>query len=151
MHSYRGEIRRLITAVNVLDGIYYRMARQSGLPENALALLYALDDGEAHTQKQIVEEWLIPKTTINTIVKEYEALGYITLRAVPGSRHERQICLTEQGKRYAGERLAPLYAAEAEAMADTLRQYPSEFISAMEAFCIHLKKGFEERTENTIA
>lgn len=71
-----------------------------GLKENTLSLLYALDDGAPHTQKQICEEWLIPKTTINTVVKECVANGYVTL--APGEHsHEKLICLTERGKGYA--------------------------------------------------
>lgn len=55
--------------------------RKLGVKGNALALLYALNDGRAHSQKQISEDWLIPKTTINTIVKEFTDIGYVTLLA----------------------------------------------------------------------
>ena len=55
--------------------IYYRWGRKVGIKENLLALLYALSDGGHYTQKQICEEWLIPKTTINTLIKELEKLS----------------------------------------------------------------------------
>ena len=63
-------------AVNKIDGLYYFAAKKLGLKANSLALLYALDDGQPHSQKRICEEWLIPRTTINTVVKECVAKGF---------------------------------------------------------------------------
>lgn len=37
-------IRRLMLAINKIDGSYYFFARKLGVKENTLALLYALDD-----------------------------------------------------------------------------------------------------------
>ena len=37
---------------------YYFCARRMSLRENTLALLYALSDGEPHTQKQVSADWL---------------------------------------------------------------------------------------------
>ena len=91
-------IRRLTQAFNRIDGAYYYCARRLGVEENTLALLYALDDGRPHSQKQVCEEWLIPKTTINTVVKEQVAAGHLTLRA--GEGREKIICLTEAGKAF---------------------------------------------------
>ena len=76
--------RRLILAATRMDGAYYYFARHSGVPENQLALFYALSDGKPHSQKEICEDWLIPKTTINTVVKEQVAAGHLTLRAGEG-------------------------------------------------------------------
>ena len=46
-------IRRLTQAFNRIDGAYYYCARRLGVEENTLALLYALDDGRPHSQKQV--------------------------------------------------------------------------------------------------
>ena len=70
MDSYRQKIRRLNLAVNRIDGIYYQLSKILGEKDNLICLLYALDDGKPHSQKQICEEWLISRTTLNTIVKE---------------------------------------------------------------------------------
>ena len=50
MDAHRQEIRELMIASNMLDGIYARMARKLGIKDNTLALLYALDDGAPHSQ-----------------------------------------------------------------------------------------------------
>lgn len=60
------------------------------LNENTLALLYALDDGLPHSQKQVCEDWLIPKTTINTITRELVEQSYVTLVST-GHRREKHI------------------------------------------------------------
>ena len=42
MNNTRTEIRRLMIALNKIDGIYYLIAKKSGTKENMLSLLYAL-------------------------------------------------------------------------------------------------------------
>ena len=57
MQDYSERIRKLMIATNKIDGVYYYFAKRLGLKENELALLYALSDGLAHTQKEICELW----------------------------------------------------------------------------------------------
>ena len=64
MDAHRQEIRELMIASNMLDGIYARMARKLGIKDNTLALLYALDDGAPHSQIEICRQWMIPNTAI---------------------------------------------------------------------------------------
>lgn len=134
-------IRRLMIAINKIDGGYYFCARKMGVNENMLALLYALDDGKAHSQKQICEDWLIPKTTINTVVRELTQAGYITL--VPGEkRREKIICLTEEGKKYTHSLVEKFYVAEQEALGETLENFSPEFVDAMDCFARNLEAAF---------
>lgn len=77
MKEYQNSVRRIALAVNKIDGIYYQAAKKSGIKENVLTLLYALSDHVPRSQKQVSKEWLIPKTTINTIVKECIEAGYV--------------------------------------------------------------------------
>ena len=55
MEHERNNVRRLMVSINRIDGIWYMLARKSGLKINTLSLLFALDDGQARTQKQICE------------------------------------------------------------------------------------------------
>lgn len=143
MHQYRNEIRRIMIAVNVINGAYDMIAKKIGIKENTLALLYALDDGKAHSQKEICEEWFIAKTTLNTIVKECAEEGYIFLEA-GDHKKEKKICLTEKGRKYARDILSKVYELEEYAMAHTKANCSSEFIAALEQFTANLKK--EART-----
>ncbi len=133
MNDSYAAIRRLILSINKIDGNYYFCARKLGVKENTLALLYALDDGKPHSQKQICEDWLIPKTTINTIVKELVRAGYLTL--LPGEKpREKQLLLTQSGKAYNRALLEKIYSTEQEALKQTLQKFSPEFIDAFDCF-----------------
>ena len=124
-------VRQLMVSINRVDGIWYRLARHSGVKVNTLSLLFALDDGQPRTQKQICEEWIIPKTTINTVVKECAAAGYVELTQVG---REKLLRLTPAGQQYAQEVLRPFYQAENAAMAQTLTQCPPDFIQDLTVY-----------------
>ena len=127
---------------NKMDGLYYLAARRLGVKENALVLLYTLNDGQPRSQKQLSEELLIPKTTINTIVKEYMDAGYVTLVPANHSR-EKNIALTPAGAAYAQEILEPVYRAEKEAMEQTLAEFSPEFMNAIEALTQNMAQAFQ--------
>jgi len=144
MNNYRNEIRRLMIAVNQVEGLYYSAAKKLGVKENTLTFLYALDDGKSHSQKQICDEWFIPRTTINTIVKECVKAGYITLVNENHSK-EKKVAITEIGKTHAKEVLQAVYHAEQNAMIETLAEFTPEFVAALEQFVENLQKEFEQQ------
>ena len=101
MEENRQIMRALATAMNRIDQMYCDDVTRIGVKASELWLLYALDDGAPHSQKQICQEWGLPKTTLNTTLKQAEAKGYLTLVPIAGKRRERQICLTAAGQAYA--------------------------------------------------
>lgn len=137
----RALIRRLMVVVNRIDGIYERMAVKLGVKANMICLLYALDDGSPHSQKQISEDWMLPRTTFNTITKECIEKGYVRLERIPGKRREMNIILTDSGKVYARECLDAIYRAEEEAFAAS--SVDAESIGIFEDFCERLKDSFD--------
>ena len=144
--------RRLIAATSAADGAYYRWADQSGVTPHTLDLLYALDDGLPHSQKQICEEWAIPKTTINTVVKACQTAGYITLAPMPDQPRQRQLCLTPAGLAYARQTLEELYIMENQAMAAAAARFGPDFVAAMEFYSAQfraaLAANLSEKEEN---
>ena len=149
MDESQKQIRKLSLAMNQIDGLYYQVARKLGVKDNTLAIFYALDDGQPHSQKQLCEEWLIPKTTINTIVKELAAQGYLTLLIEEHTR-EKKICLTPAGKQYALSLLQPIYRMEQEAIRLTLQEHGDAFIQAYTDFADNLKDRFDRFFETTM-
>lgn len=118
-------VRRLGMAAVRMDGAYYMCAKKFGVKENMLDLLYALDDGAPHTQKQICGDWLMPKTTVNTSVKELVAAGCAALLPAEGGR-EKTIRLTEKGRRLAEEIMGGVHAAEQAALECYAEHYCAE-------------------------
>ena len=143
MERYRDYLDRFYVCSNRVDGLYYLAARRLGVNGNTFSLLYSLDDGRPRSQKQLSEELLIPKTTVNTVVKECIQAGYLQL--VPGGHgKEKEITLTEQGRAYARRILQPIYDAEEQAMARTLEQFSPDFLLAVEALTEQLCRSFHE-------
>ena len=142
--NYRTELRRFFAALNKIDGLYDLFAKRLGANGNHLALFYALDDGAPHSQKQISDEWLIPRTTINTIVREYVDKGYITLLHTDHSK-EKQITLTDSGQEYAQQLLQRIYDAEEHAMEATIKAFNTSFIAAVEQFADSLGGNIPQR------
>ena len=95
-----------------IDYFYAEVAKKSGVKPNLMWILYALNDGKSHSQKEISISWDIPITTINTIVKELNNDGYVDLIHIPGKRREMNIILTEKGKAYSKSILNDIYKIE---------------------------------------
>ena len=136
-------VRRIMLATNKIDGVYYLFGKKCGINENTLAFLYALADGKPHSQKEISDEWIIPRTTINSIVKTMLARGYIQFCSEHHTK-EKAIVLTETGKEYADKYLTDIYLAEEKAISRTLQKFKPEFVSALEAFSDCLHEEFQE-------
>lgn len=144
MSDMRLTARRLILALNKIDEIYLAGEQNSPVSDEELCMMYALDDGQPHSQRDICMEWMLKKSTVNTIVKRWSSEGYITMQPIPGKRREMQILLTDSGKTYISAFLAPFYRAEEMALEKTLDKYPEEFISAVEFFGQALKDAFAQ-------
>ena len=140
MDCDRELLDRFYLCTNKMDGLYYLAARRLGVKENAFALLYALSDGKPRSQKELAEELLIPKTTVNTIVREYMDLGYLEL--VPNHAREKALILTPEGREYAQKVLEPVYRAEEQALHRTLERFSPQFVEAVEALTEHLTQEF---------
>ncbi len=147
MDEIRKKARRLNDALYTLDRVYQENERKRGYKDSEICMVYALDDGEFHSQKEISEEREIPRTTLNTIVKEWERQGYLELRPIPGKRRDMQIVLTEAGERYARPCLNYIYQAEDYAMKKTLEKYSDTFIEALECFHSALQEAMQNPKE----
>ena len=95
-----------------IDGFYTEYAKEKSVKPNLLWILYALNDGQEHSQKEICDTWDLPRTTINTIIKELEADGYVFLSQIIGEKRELSVKLTDEGKKYASSMLQELYEIE---------------------------------------
>ena len=116
--------------VYLIDGVYEEYGRSCkiGSP-NLLWILYALNDGERHSQKQICDDWAIPRSTANTIIKDLEGRGYLSLSRIEGERREMLVSLTQLGKEYADGILSDLYIRERKVFFEISN--PNELLSAL--------------------
>lgn len=95
-----------------IDAYYADFAKKSGVKPNLLWILYALDDKELHSQKEISKSWDIPLSTINTIIMDLNSNGYIDLIQIPKKKREMYIKLTEKGIEFSNYILKGIYDIE---------------------------------------
>lgn len=143
MSRNRECIDRLYLYMNRIDGLYYMASRKMGVKDNTLLLFYVLNDGRAHSQKEICEEWLIPRTTINTVVKEAVKEDYIRLETSDHTR-EKKIILTDSGRVYARRLLGRILDAEEHAMERALQEFSPGFLEDLERLTELMQEEFRK-------
>ncbi len=79
------------------DDIYRRAAKNFDLPELALWILYVLRENNECTQKDIVDQLLQSKQSINSSIKMLEQDGYVKLEYSEKNRKNKYVHLTEKG------------------------------------------------------
>lgn len=96
-----------------MDEIYHQYARDHGISDTALWLLYSLDTGDGpYTQREICAEWHYPPQTLNSALKTLEKKGLVALEPVYGNQKNKQVILTKQGQAVASQVIRPLIHAE---------------------------------------
>ena len=90
--TIRQQMKLLCTCLCRQDELYAAVSKRHGLSYHTAMTLYALDQDEGCTQKEIAKTWLIPKQTVNTVVKELERQGYVFFQT---GKKEKQVRFTE--------------------------------------------------------
>ncbi|OOF45688.1 MarR family transcriptional regulator [Rodentibacter trehalosifermentans] len=95
--------------VSEMDDLLDSWVKKLGINYHHFAVLYSLSHAENGqcTQKQIGEEWYVPKQTIFNICKEYREKGWIEFFESQSDKREKMMRLTELGKQQA----EPIYQA----------------------------------------
>lgn len=122
-----------------MDSFYDEFAKQSNVSSSLLWVLYALNDGNSHTQIEISNDWELPKTTVNTVIKDIQKEGYVELVPIKGKRREMSIVLTESGKAFADNVLSDLYRKEEEVF-KLLSPKEQEIVMVLEKLARKLKE-----------
>ena len=130
---------RLGKLVYQIDGVYEEYGKNCKLGSpNLLWILYALNDGERHSQKQISEDWDIPRSTANTIIKDLEGKNYVALSQIKGERRELLVSLTQSGKEYADRVLSDLYRREKDIYSEL--EAPEELLIILQNLAAKMQK-----------
>ena len=79
---------------------------------------------------------------MNTLVKELEKSGQVTLRPVPGTRRELYVELTPSGKAYANEVLRPVYEMEERLFRRYFAEHDTAFVEDLHRFALAMKQFF---------
>lgn len=99
--------------LNGLDRIYSEFARTCGLSDCAYWMLVDTSAaGGSIAVSRLTSEWFYSKQTINSAIKALTARGFATLEFAEGSRKNKVVSLTEEGRRFAKRYAMPAQGAE---------------------------------------
>lgn len=114
-----GEMNNAVSLVdfdrmlNGLDRIYSEFARTCGLSDCAYWMLVDTSTaGGSIAVSRLTSEWFYSKQTINSAIKALTARGFATLEFAEGSRKNKVVSLTEEGRRFAKRYAMPAQGAE---------------------------------------
>ncbi len=106
--------------IGEIDDTINQWINKLGLSYNHFAVLYSLantPDGQC-TQKQIGDEWYLPKQTVFNICKEYKEKGWIEFEISPNDKREKIMRLTPDGKAQAEPVLQATRSISEQALAE---------------------------------
>ena len=107
---------RFMEKLQSIDRTYEAYAKAKGLSYMSLEILeYILEYPDNCTQKRICALTHYPKQSVNLVIKSFWQDGYVELNECSADRRNKRILLTERGKKYAGEMVAPLWRADEKA------------------------------------
>lgn len=114
-----GEMNNAVSLVdfdrmlNGLDRVYSEFARTCGLSDCAYWMLVDTSTaGGSIAVSRLTSEWFYSKQTINSAIKALTARGFATLEFAEGSRKNKVVSLTEEGRRFAKRYAMPAQGAE---------------------------------------
>ena len=127
--------------------MYEEWSKEQGLSMNGYLILYSFyDETDAPTQKSISRRWLIPKQTVNTILKDYMQKGLIEAVSMPEDKRNKILKLTETGKTYADGIIGKLQEKELFVMKKLGMKEMAEMNDILERF-IRLFRNEEKEHE----
>lgn len=134
-----------ITSQNFrIEYLYGLWAKMHGMSYHTLMVLYVLQEHQPCTQKEITQHWLLTKQTVNTVIKDLEAKGYVELVAGRNQK-EKLVKVTSSGQVYMDSVLTAtaeleyrilgrLGEEEARRIADSLRHIADLFQEEVDSY-----------------
>ena len=113
-----------------LDRAYVQLARACGLSEAEFWCLVAVRHG-AETQREICEQFSLSPQTVNSAFKLLIRKELIRLEPYAHNQRSKRAALTERGRAFVSERVAPLEALEAGMTPDAVLTDGEEALDAL--------------------
>ncbi len=111
MINYREQMDKIAVHLGKITKLYHECAKSQGISYNTMMVLAALRHFQSCTQKQIVEEWGMPKQSVNTIIKKLFDDKYVEFSQGCNNK-EKLVTFTHKGTAYADKVLKPILDME---------------------------------------
>lgn len=137
------EVMRFNSLLREYEEVYRDIARRYAMPELSLWVLYVLCRKADCTQKDIADQIMRSKQSINSAIKYLVSKGFVTLDAAEGNRKEKHIRLTDAGHALAKKTAWLVVEAEDRAFKSLGDEGRRQFLSLFDALVSALKGGSE--------
>ncbi len=114
LNENNDNLTKFINLDKELSSIYQRQSKKFEISETTIAILYAIRTSETGvTQKEIIEEFLLPKQTVNSAMKKLLDEGKVFVAEKNG--REKKFLLTKEGIQMAAKSADLILEAERKA------------------------------------
>lgn len=136
-------IRQIAQLEKEQDAIYRSVAAKYGLSDSVMWVLYMITDtDEPCTQQDLCHQGCFPKQTVNSAVNRLIRDGYVKLETIPGTRNQKKVLLTAEGRKLAERTVNCLREAEKKA-------YGKYSVKEQEVYLATARKLTESLREET--
>lgn len=118
-------------AVIQFRGLYAAWAKEHGITYHELLVLYTIRDQGFCTQKQLCENYLLPRQTVNHVFLDLRKRGLLEFSSAHCTGREKAFTLSAQGKKYAGPVLEALDRVEMQTLELFGKQHIQTIIKAV--------------------
>ncbi len=113
MHHTKEDLRRYNYLMSEIDGLYHEAAFRAGVSDSVQRILYVVySENYRCLQSEIYKQSGVSRQTINSAIRRLEQDGIVKLEQ--GTGRNTVVCLTDEGVRFAQEKIEPLYRMEHE-------------------------------------
>lgn len=147
MSNQKTQTQQLHNSVNhaiiKCRGVYSRWAKACGVSYNRMLVFYTIRDTGYCTQKQMCDQYLLPRQTMNNIVAALCREGLLAEDPTRRQGREKAYVLTASGAEYSARHLASLNAMEDRAA----QLFGAERIQAMADLALEYDRALETALE----
>ncbi len=133
-------VKAFCNAWQSLSIIYEDYARKAKVSYNSLYILNTIKESPNCTQKQICEQTLLPKQTVNNVISNFLKNEYIELIELSENRRIKTIHLTDKGRQYAATLIPHIHHANRLAMETLTREQQKTLLHLMDIYVSAFRK-----------
>lgn len=141
-------IREINKNISIGNRIYGSFASNDGVNIIEHPILYSLLIFENLSQKDIADEYGLPKQTVNNIIKRLESEKIVELKTSDKDKRRKIICLTTKGREYVNEKLGNIIERENKAASIVGAEKLTKLNDLLIELNDVLKIVFEDKHEN---
>ena len=131
-------------AIIKFRGIYSEWSKKHNISYNEMLVLYTIRENGYCTQKQICENYLLPKQTVHHVVASMVRAGWLLLEPSIRSGREKRLVPTARGWERIRQVMEPLTRLETDAVERMGRKEVAEMVRLMERYSGQLNPVAEE-------